>query len=78
MAVPIFTPRHTSFSHKTEKSPSPAGTNSLHAASPPAKSLGRERERERERERRVLGRGEGAFPQKGSLSPPRYHPIISA
>ena len=31
-----------------------------------------------EGERRVLGRGEGAFLRKGSLSPPRYHPIISA
>jgi len=70
MAVPIFTPRHTSFSHKTEKSPSSAGTNSLHAASPPAKSLGRER--------RVLGRGEGTFLKKASLSPPQYHPVISA
>jgi len=25
-----------------------------------------------------LGRGEGTFLQKGSLSPPQYHPVISA
>ena len=25
-----------------------------------------------------LGRGEGTFPQKGSLPPPQYHSIISA